>query len=171
MKRELSGLLLLALLCAGLPGSAAAGGDPEANGEAGAAFLSENAGKPGVVKTDSGLQYLIVVAGAGARPTPTSTVTVRYRGTLIDGTEFDSSYKRNAPAEFPLNGVIPCWTEGLQKMKVGGKAKLACPAAIAYGDRGAPPKIKPGSALLFEVELLGIEEPSVKPAGTPAGHP
>jgi FKBP-type peptidyl-prolyl cis-trans isomerase FkpA len=84
-------------------------------------------------------------------------VTVNYRGTLIDGTEFDSSYKRNEPATFPLNGVIACWTEGVQKMKVGGKSKLVCPASIAYGEQGSPPDIPPGATLAFEIELLGIQ--------------
>lgn len=81
---------------------------------------------------------------------------VNYRGTLVDGTEFDSSYKRNEPISFPLSGVIPCWTEGVQKMKVGGKAQLVCPSSIAYGDRGSPPVIPGGATLIFEIELLGI---------------
>ena len=125
----------------------------------------------GAVTTASGLVFIEVTAGTGVTPKPTDRVKVHYKGTLRDGSVFDSSIERGQPASFPLNGVIACWTEGLQKMKVGGKAKLACPAAIAYGDRGAPPKIKPGSALLFEVELLSIEEPVAKPAGAPAGHP
>ena len=90
---------------------------------------------------------------------------MHYHGTLRDGTVFDSSVERGTPATFPLNRVVPCWTEGLQKIKVGGKAKLVCPSSIAYGDRGAPPKIKPGAPLVFEVELIGIE---AKAAGTPA---
>jgi FKBP-type peptidyl-prolyl cis-trans isomerase len=136
-----------------------------------AVFLEKMEKEKGAVKTASGLVYIEVSAGAGATPKPTDRVKVHYKGTLRDGSVFDSSIERGQPASFPLNGVIPCWTEGLQKMKVGGKAKLACPSAIAYGDRGAPPKIKPGSALLFEVELLSIEEPAAKPAGAPAGHP
>ena len=106
----------------------------------------------------------------GAFPTASDTVKVHYHGTLRDGTVFDSSVDRGTPVDFPLNGVIPCWTEGVQKMKVGGKARLVCPASLAYGDRGAPPKIKPGAALVFDVELLGIggAEPA---AELPPGHP
>jgi FKBP-type peptidyl-prolyl cis-trans isomerase FkpA len=95
-------------------------------------------------------------AGTGASPKVTDTVKVHYRGTLMDGTEFDSSYKRNEPAQFPLNQVIPCWTEGVQRMKVGGQSRLVCPPNIAYGDRGSPPVIPAGATLVFEVELLGI---------------
>ena len=110
----------------------------------------------GETKTASGLIYKELKAGSGASPKASDQVTVNYRGTLTNGTEFDSSYKRNMPATFPLNRVIPCWTEGLQMMKVGGKAQLTCPASIAYGDRGAPPVIGPGATLIFEVELLKI---------------
>ena len=102
------------------------------------AYLAKAASEPGVVKTDSGLIYHELKAGTGASPKATDTVKVNYRGTFINGTEFDSSYKRNEPAEFPLNGVIPCWTEGVQKMKVGGKASLVCPSSLAYGDQGRP---------------------------------
>ena len=123
--------------------------------EKGKAFAEAAAKAPGAVKTASGLVYLETQAGKGASPKPTDKVKVHYRGTLVDGTEFDSSIKRGQPAEFPLNGVIPCWTEGLQKMKVGGKAKLVCPSDIAYGDRGRP-SIPPGATLAFEVELLDI---------------
>src|SRR5215469_13645512 len=98
------------------------------------AFLDKAASEPGAVRTSSGLIYRELSAGTGASPQPTDIVKVHYRGTLIDGTEFDSSYSRNEPAEFPLNRVIPCWTEGVQKMKVGGKARLVCPSDIAYGD-------------------------------------
>ncbi len=111
---------------------------------------------PGAVKTTSGLVYRELQAGTGASPKATDMVKVHYRGTLINGTEFDSSYKRNEPATFPLNQVIPCWTEGVQKMKIGGKSQLVCPSALAYGDRGAPPDIPGGATLIFEIELLGI---------------
>ncbi len=123
--------------------------------EVSTAYLAKVASEPGVVKTDSGLLYKELVPGTGPSPKPTDTVKVNYRGTLMNGKEFDSSYARNAPAEFALNRVIPCWTEGVQKMKVGGKATLVCPAQIAYGDRGQP-GIPGGAALVFEIELLGI---------------
>jgi len=121
------------------------------------AFLAENGAKEGVKTLPSGLQYKVLTDGTGPKPAATDTVTVHYRGKLIDGTEFDSSYKRNEPAVFPLNGVIPCWTEALQLMQVGGTAEIYCPAAIAYGDSGQGPMIHPGAALRFEVELLSIE--------------
>ncbi len=123
--------------------------------EKGKGFLEAAAQAPGAQRTDSGLIYLETQAGTGAAPAATDKVKVHYRGTLTDGTEFDSSIARGTPAEFPLNGVIACWTEGLQKMKVGGKAKLVCPSDIAYGDRGRP-SIPPGATLVFEVELLEI---------------
>ena len=110
----------------------------------------------GATVTPSGLVYRALTEGKGASPTATDIVKVHYRGTLANGTEFDSSYKRNQPAEFPLNGVIPCWTEGVQRMKVGGKAKLTCPSAIAYGSRGAGGVIPPNATLQFEVELIDI---------------
>jgi len=97
------------------------------------------------------------VVGTGALPNAVDRVKVHYRGTLADGTEFDSSYKRNEPAVFPLNRVVPCWTQGLQKIKVGGKATLTCPPATAYGERGAPGAVPPNATLTFEVELLAIE--------------
>jgi FKBP-type peptidyl-prolyl cis-trans isomerase FkpA len=135
-------------------------------------FLEKLAKEKGAEKTASGLIFIPVKAGSGSKPKATDTVKVHYKGTLRDGSVFDSSIERNEPAKFPLNRVIPCWTEGLQKMEVGAKAKLVCPASIAYGDRGAPPKIKPGAVLLFEVELLSIEPPAPAGAsGTPAGHP
>lgn len=120
--------------------------------------LEEAAKEKGAVKTESGLIYIPLVQGKGKSPAPTDTVKVNYRGTLTDGTEFDSSYKRGTPAEFPLNGVIKCWTEGLQKMKEGGKARLVCPPAIAYGDNGAGALIPPGAVLNFEVELLEVKK-------------
>ncbi|WP_418316858.1 FKBP-type peptidyl-prolyl cis-trans isomerase [Piscinibacter sakaiensis] len=109
------------------------------------------------VTTSSGLVYQSLKEGAGKSPTATDRVKVHYRGTLLDGKEFDSSHKRGQPAEFPLNRVIPCWTEGVQKMKPGGKAKLTCPAAIAYGERGAGNGlIPPNATLQFEVELIEV---------------
>ncbi|MDQ2840741.1 MAG: FKBP-type peptidyl-prolyl cis-trans isomerase [Acidobacteriota bacterium] len=119
------------------------------------AYLEKAASEPGAVKTDSGLIYREITPGTGASPNATDTVKVNYRGTLTDGTEFDSSYRRNEPASFPLNGVIPCWTEGMQRMKVGGKAMLVCPSNLAYGDQGRP-SIPGGATLIFEVELLDI---------------
>lgn len=121
-----------------------------------AAYLAKAAAEPGAVKMDSGLIYREITPGTGPSPAATDTVRVNYRGTLTDGKEFDSSYSRNQPAEFPLDHVIKCWTEGVQKMKVGGKSVLVCPSDIAYGDQGHPPVIPPGAALTFEIELLGI---------------
>ena len=118
--------------------------------------LAAAAKEQGAVTTPSGLVYRSLKDGSGASPTAADTVKVNYRGTFPDGREFDSSYKRNEPAQFPLGGVIPCWTEGVQRMKVGGKAKLTCPAAIAYGSRGAGGSIPPNATLHFEVELLEI---------------
>ncbi len=122
----------------------------------GETFLAEVAKKPGAKKTASGLVITTLTPGTGPAPSATDKVKVHYQGTLIDGTVFDSSVQRGQPATFPLNGVIKCWTEGVQLMKVGGKSRLVCPADLAYGDRGAPPRIKPGSTLVFEVELLEI---------------
>ena len=110
----------------------------------------------GATVSKSGLVYRSLKDGTGAQPVATDKVKVHYKGTFPDGREFDSSYKRNEPTEFPLNRVIPCWTEGVQLMKVGGKAKLTCPAAIAYGDRGAGGVIPPNATLQFEIELLAI---------------
>jgi FKBP-type peptidyl-prolyl cis-trans isomerase FkpA len=134
-------------------GMARAQAAAKANAEVSTAFLKTLAETPGAAVTPSGVVYLELQAGSGAVPKESEVVTVHYRGTLANGTEFDSSYKRGEPAKFPLGGVIPCWTEGIQKMKVGTKAKLGCPAQLAYGDQGQG-DIPPGSALLFEVELL-----------------
>lgn len=125
--------------------------------EAAAAFVDKMAATKGAEKTASGLVYIVLEEGTGPSPTASDTVKVHYHGTLRDGTVFDSSVDRGEPVSFPLDGVIPCWTEGVQKMKVGGKSRLVCPASIAYGDRGAGSKVKPGAALNFEVELLEIE--------------
>jgi FKBP-type peptidyl-prolyl cis-trans isomerase FklB len=122
----------------------------------GEAFLAENAKKEGVVTLPSGLQYKILKDGAGASPQATDNVTVHYRGTLIDGTEFDSSHKRNQPATFRVSGVIRGWTEALQRMKPGAKWRLFIPAKLAYGERGTGSAIPPNSALIFEVELLKV---------------
>lgn len=126
--------------------------------EAGKAMIEKAAKEDGAVKTSSGLVYLSLKDGSGISPTAKDTVKVHYRGTLSNGKEFDSSYKRGEPAEFPLSGVIPCWTEGVAKMKVGGKAKLTCPPSIAYGERGAGSSIPPNATLTFEVELLDVKK-------------
>lgn len=120
-------------------------------------FLASAAREPGAVKTDSGLVYRTVKPGQGPHPQATDTVRVHYTGRFTDGKIFDSSVQRGEPAEFPLNRVIPCWTEGVQRMQVGEKAKLVCPASIAYGERGAGSSIPPNSTLVFEVELLEIK--------------
>jgi FKBP-type peptidyl-prolyl cis-trans isomerase FkpA len=120
------------------------------------ATIDKAAAEPGAIKTDSGLVYKSVKDGSGPQPKDTDTVQVHYRGTFPDGKEFDSSYKRGQPAEFPLNRVIKCWTEGVQKMKVGGKARLTCPPQLAYGERGAGSAVPPNATLQFEVELLAI---------------
>ncbi|MHB8874165.1 MAG: FKBP-type peptidyl-prolyl cis-trans isomerase [Myxococcaceae bacterium] len=133
-------------------------------------YLAKAEKEKGAVKTPSGMIYTELKAGTGAQPKPTEMVKVHYKGTLVNGTEFDSSYKRGQPTEFPLNGVIPCWTEGVGKMKVGGKAKLVCPANIAYGDRGHPPTIPGGATLIFEVELLEVKA-APPPQAPPPGHP
>jgi FKBP-type peptidyl-prolyl cis-trans isomerase len=138
----------------------------------GTAHLDAAAKEKGAQKTGSGLVYVPVKEGKGASPTPTDTVKVHYTGRFTDGTVFDSSVARGEPATFPLNGVIKCWTEGVQKMKPGGKAKLVCPPAIAYGERGSPPRIPANAVLEFDVELLEISKtPPAQGGGMPPGHP
>lgn len=128
----------------------------DVNAKQGAAFLAANGKKAGVVTLPSGLQYKVIRKGTGPTPTAQNTVKTHYRGTLIGGTEFDSSYSRGTPAEFPVTGVIRGWTEALQKMKVGGKWMLYIPSNLAYGPRGAGGDIGPNATLIFEIELLGI---------------
>ena len=126
------------------------------NAAAGKAFLEENGKREGVTTTKSGLQYEVMIAAEGDKPAATDTVKVHYHGTLTDGTVFDSSVDRGSPIDFPLNGVIKGWTEGVQLMSVGSKYKFYIPSDLAYGDRGSPPKIGPGATLVFEVELLEV---------------
>jgi FKBP-type peptidyl-prolyl cis-trans isomerase len=133
----------------------------------GDAFLATNKKNSGVIALPDGLQYTVLTTGTGAIPSATDTVSVNYRGTLLDGTEFDSSYKRGQPAQFPVSGVIHGWTEALEKMNVGSKWKLFIPAELAYGEQGRP-GIPPNSTLIFEVELLSIQPP---PAPMPAAVP
>ena len=138
------------------------------------AYLESAGREAGAVVSPSGLVFKSTQEGTGEIPKPTDRVTVQYEGRLTDGTVFDSSKKRNAPATFPLNGVIKCWTEGVGKMKVGGKAQLTCPSSIAYGDSGRPPTIPGGATLIFDVELLSIAPPNVfNPAapGAPGANP
>lgn len=130
----------------------------EKNKKEGEAFLAENKKKDGVVTLPSGLQYKIIKEGSGAKPKATDTVTVNYRGTLIDGTEFDSSYKRGQPASFKVTGVIQGWTEALQLMKTGSKWQLFVPPSLAYGERGAGRDITPNATLIFDVELISVQE-------------
>jgi len=125
-------------------------------------FLAENKKKPGVITTKSGLQYKVIKKGNGPKPGPDDTVKVHYKGTLLDGTEFDSSYKRNEPAQFKVGQVIPGWQEALQLMPVGSTFELYLPPDLAYGDRGAPPVIEPGSMLIFQVELLDLPDKEKK---------
>ena len=142
----------------------------EKNRTEGEQFLAANKAKPGVVALPSGLQYKVLVEGQGETPKPTDTVTVHYRGTLLDGTEFDSSYSRGQPATFPLNRVIKGWTEGLQLMKPGGKMELYIPSDLAYGANGSGAKIAPNAALKFEVELISVQAPE-PPAPASGGQP
>ncbi|HEX8436230.1 MAG TPA: FKBP-type peptidyl-prolyl cis-trans isomerase [Archangium sp.] len=136
-------------------------------------FIENAAKEKGAVKLPSGIVYKELAPGKGPSPKATDTVRVNYRGTLTNGTEFDSSYKRGQAASFPLNAVIACWTEGVQKMKVGGKAQLVCPGATAYGEMGSPPTIPPNATLVFEIELLGIgnEAPGTPPGTKPGTRP
>jgi len=136
--------------------AARVGAAAEKEKKAGADFVAKAAAEAGAIKTDSGAIVKTLKEGSGPNPTAADTVKVHYHGTLTNGEVFDSSVTRGAPATFPLTGVIKCWTEGVQKIKVGGKSRLVCPADIAYGDRGSPPVIKPGATLVFEVELLEI---------------
>jgi FKBP-type peptidyl-prolyl cis-trans isomerase FkpA len=143
-------------------------------------YLDQAGREAGAVVTPSGMVFRTVTPGTGATPTPTDRVSVQYEGRLTDGTVFDSTKKRGGvPATFPLNGVIKCWTEGVGRMKVGEKAVLTCPSAIAYGDSGRPPTIPGGATLIFDVELVSIAPPNVvppqmgmsTPGGGPAGGP
>ncbi|MEM9254858.1 MAG: FKBP-type peptidyl-prolyl cis-trans isomerase [Pseudomonadota bacterium] len=143
----------------------------EVNIAASEAYLAENAAREGVTVTDSGLQYEIVEAGDGAQPGPDDTVEVHYRGTLVDGTEFDSSYTRGEAITFGVGQVIPGWTEALQLMSTGSKWKLAIPAELAYGEAGAGQVIGPNSALLFEVELLSIPSQDEAAGSAPTEEP
>ena len=150
----------------------------EKQASAGKAMLENTAGAKGAVKTSSGMVYIPVVEGKGSSPKATDVVKVHYRGTLADGKEFDSSYMRGRPIEFRLDNVISCWTEGMQMMKAGGKAKFICPPQLAYGDKGAGERILPGATLAFDVELLEVTRtggeqaaapPAVGKAGAAAG--
>jgi FKBP-type peptidyl-prolyl cis-trans isomerase len=134
----------------------------DSNKSEGTSFLEANKAKPGVVTQPDGLQYKILHAGTGPKPTMTDTVACNYRGTLIDGTEFDSSYKRGQPTTFPVSGVIRGWTEALQLMPVGSKWQLFVPASLAYGDRAPSAVIGPDRTLIFEVELVSIQEKTPK---------
>ncbi len=145
----------------------------EKNKTAGKTFLEKAAAETGAKKTASGLIYKEIKAGEGVQAKTSDVVKVHYVGKFIDGKEFDSSLKRNQPAEFPLGQIIPCWSEGVSMMKVGGKAQLVCPSDLAYGDRGRPPMIPGGSTLVFEVELLEVNpsSPSAAPAPGPKAAP
>ena len=131
-------------------------------------FLAENKKKEGVIATDSGLQYIVLKEGTGEKPKPTDVVTVHYTGSFLDGTEFNSSYKRNQPENIPLNLAIKGWSEGLQLMSQGAKYKFFIPSDLAYGNKGAGEDIGPDATLIFEVELLGIKAPETKSGDNPA---
>ncbi len=136
----------------------------DAEKAAGAEHLAKVAAESGAEKTDSGIVFKSVKEGTGASPTAEDVVRVHYEGRLVNGKVFDSSRERGEPAEFPLGAVIPCWTEGMQKMKVGGTAQLVCPSDLAYGDRGSPPDMPGGATLVFDVELLDIVQPGAEGA-------
>ena len=136
--------------------------------DAGAAFLTKAAAETGATKTASGIIVKTLTPGTGASPAATDEVKVHYEGTLVNGKVFDSSIKRGEPATFALNGVIPCWTEAVQLMKVGGKSRIVCPSELAYGERGSPPSIRPNNTLIFEVQLLDIVKPGAAGAAAPA---
>jgi FKBP-type peptidyl-prolyl cis-trans isomerase len=140
----------------------------EKSKEAGKAFREKAATEPGAETTAEGMVFFTVSEGTGAAPTGTDTVKVHYHGTFTDGRVFDSSRDGGEPATFALNAVVPCFSQGIQRMKVGGKAKLICPPELAYGERGAPPMVPPGATLVFEVELLEISEAAPAPAPAPA---
>jgi FKBP-type peptidyl-prolyl cis-trans isomerase FklB len=141
--------------------------EAQKNAAAGAAFLDANKSKPGVVTLPDGLQYKVITEGSGENPSPNDVVSVNYKGTLVDGTEFDSSAKAGHPAQFPVRGVIPAWTEALQKMKMGSKWELYIPSNLAYGPGGRPPLIGPNETLIFEVELLSITHQQPPPPRQP----
>jgi FKBP-type peptidyl-prolyl cis-trans isomerase FkpA len=150
-------LFVIPLCCALLLSCSSSPSIPPPDAAASKAYLEKAAGEPGAVVSPSGLVYRVLREGTGTSPSATDTIRVQYRGTLVNGVEFDSSYKTNEPLKIALNAVIPCWTEGVQKMKVGGKSELVCPSSIGYGERGSPPSIPGGATLIFEIELLGIE--------------
>jgi FKBP-type peptidyl-prolyl cis-trans isomerase FkpA len=156
LARMKTNILKFALACAAVGGLFMAGASPAVAQATPDKALAAAAKEPGAKVTASGLVIQMVKEGRGAQPSATSTVRVHYRGMFPDGREFDSSYSRGEPIEFPLNGVIKCWTEGVALMKVGGAAKLTCPSSIAYGARGAGGVIPPNATLVFEVQLLGV---------------
>jgi FKBP-type peptidyl-prolyl cis-trans isomerase FklB len=165
MKRSAVAILALGLLCANTYADNTTSGaatqmqsTAQKNLQAGEAFLAQNKNKPGVVTLADGLQYKVIKEGAGQKPTENDVVTVHYAGKLIDGTEFDSSYKRGEPATFPVNGVIPGWTEALKLMNKGSTWELYIPASLAYGQQGAGGAIGPNEVLIFKVELLDVKK-------------